>query len=238
MRKNYIKSFVFALFLMIFLFSFVIAAPVGPDDIEFNSNETKTVAAAQMVNISGGYIASYNLTATIQNPRWKAFIGEVTGSFTLDDSSGSTIYDWTLSSITGRVYSTRNDSTLSWALVNCSNVTSLEEENVNMVHTNTDDNITATFDDNTHGSFYVGAVNIEANSCPTLNTYVNNATQDSSFEEVALITEENIVYATLLEENAVGYDGNTYDFQMIVPENGTVGFSGATAYYLYVEIGT
>jgi hypothetical protein len=62
------------------------------------------------------------------------------------------------------------------------------------------------------------------------------------FEEIALYdgaTEAgggNIIYASILEEDVAGYDGATYDFQMIVPENGLSTFSSRTAYYLYVEL--
>ena len=221
------------------LINFISAAdPVGPDSVVYGTNETKQASAAQMVNISGGRILSLNLTANTQNPRWKAFVGNVVGSFTLDDASGATIYDWSLSSITGRVYSTRTSGAVFWSGIGCANTTTMEAENVNINHSSSEDNITATFSDNTHSLFWVGSNSITANTCPTLNTYVDNSTQDTSFEEMVLYDgNSNLVYATILEEDVTGYDGQSYDFQMIVPENGLPSFSGATAYYLYVEIG-
>lgn len=217
--------------------SFIFAAPVGPDGMSVISNETRTAPSAVMLNVSGGVISTINLTANVQNPRWKAFVGQVIGSFTLDDASGSTIYDWTLSSVTGRVYSTRESGSISWSSIGCASVANMESENNAMSLTSSDDNITATFDDTTHSLFYVGSTSISANSCPTLNTYVSNSSQDVSFEEMVLYDTSNIVYATILEENVAGFDGNVYDFQMIVPENGTAGYTGSTAYYLYVELG-
>lgn len=238
------KPLAIYLLLVLGVFSLLVfssAAPTGPDLVNNTANSTKATTAGQILNISGGYIASVNLSATIQNPRWKAFVGDVSGSFTLDDASGSTIYDWSLSTLTGRVYATRNESTIDWTDVNCSNITLLESENVLMNHTNADDNITATFNTSsgaTHSSFFVGTQFIAANSCPTLNTYVDNATQDSTFEEMALHdTYGTTIYAVILEDDSTGYNSNTYDFQMLVPENGAPGFSGATAYYLYVEVG-
>jgi hypothetical protein len=53
---------------------------------------------------------------------------------------------------------------------------------------------------------------------------------------MALYDSTSIIYATILENDLAGYDGQTYDFQMLVPENGSQGFTGATAYYLYVEL--
>jgi hypothetical protein len=215
--------------------------PGGPDSVSITSNTTRSSAGPVTINTSGGYVASMNLSATMQDVRWKAFIGHVTGLFTLQDSSGSTIYDWRLSSITGRIYTTRNSSTLQWANMECSNITTLNQENYNMNHTNPNDNLNVTFNTTagaTHNSFYVGSKSISANSCPTLNTYIANATQDSYFEEMALYDGASMVYATILNQNHGGYNGQNYDFQMLVPENGAASFSGATAYYLYVEIGT
>jgi len=244
-------------FLALFLFSTLIlfmfsspgnAAPIGPDSVAVTSNETKSTIVNYELNVSGGYITDFNITATTQNVRWKAMVGHVSGTFTLDDAGNSTLYDWSIASITGEVFATRNSSAPIWANIKCANETLLELENVAMSHTDADDNITTTFNTSasaTHGAFNVATASITANTCATLNTYQNNATQDSVFEEVALtdttennftITGINVIYAAILEDDAVGYDANSYDFQMLVPEIGTDGFSSSTAYYLYVEI--
>ena len=242
--KNNMKKISFiGMVVVVLLGAFLVSAanPGGPDTLVFNSNTTKSTPSAATINISGGYVASINLTANIQDTRWKAFVGKVTGSFTLQDGTGSTIYNWALSTITGRVYTTRIASALDWGNVNCSNLTFLNQENANMNHLNPNDNLNMTFNYSTgatHNSFYVGTRNITANSCPTLNTYVNNASQDTNFEEMALYDGSSAVYATTIDPNKVGYNGQRYDFQMIVPEDGSPSFTGATAYYLYVEIGT
>jgi hypothetical protein len=210
--------------------------PSGPSIVSV-SNKTKNVTSAAFFNISGGYIAALNLTANIQDIRWKAFVGWVNGKFSLSDQGGSTIYDWSLSTTSGRVYSTRDSSTIEWASIQCANrATNLNAENVAMFHNSSSDNITKTFQYGTHDLFWVAGIPIAANTCPTLNTYIGNVTQDSDFEEMALYDSTSIIYATILENDLAGYDGQTYDFQMLVPENGSQGFAGATAYYLYVEL--
>jgi hypothetical protein len=212
------------------------AAPDGPSLVSV-SNETKGTTSAAFFNISGGYISALNLTANVQNIRWKAFVGWVNGEFTLDDQGGATIYDWSLSTTTGRVYSTRDSSTIEWSSIQCANrSTNLEAENVAMFHNSTQDNITKTFQYGTHNPFWVAGIPIGSDTCPTLNTYVGNASQDDDFEEMALYDSTSIIYATILENDLAGYDGQTYDFQMLVPENGSQGFKGATPYYLYVEL--
>jgi hypothetical protein len=223
-----------------FLFSTVFLSalnPGGPSNVVSVSNKTKGTTSAAFFNLSGGYIAALNLTANIQDVRWKAFVGWVNGKFTLSDSGGSTIYDWTLSVTTGRVYATRVASAISWASMQCANrTTSLNAENLAMFHNSSSDNITKTFQYGTHNAFWVAGIPISANSCPTLKTYINNVSQGTSFQEMALYDSTNIIYATLLENRIVGYDGQAYDFQMLVPENGSQGFTGATPYYLYVEL--
>jgi hypothetical protein len=224
--------------LSVFILStFISADPVGPTGVTSVWNETMNTTAAGFFNISGGYIAALNLSVSAQNMRWKAFVGWVTGGFTLDDSSGSTIYDWSTTITNGRVYATRDSSTIEWNSIECANLlTNLESENTALNHTQAD-NITATFSlDTLHDGFLVAGEPILPDTCPTLNTFVNDTSQDDVFDEVALYDGTSIVYAALLSIGEVGYDGNTYDFQMLVPENGTPGFSGATAYYLYAEI--
>jgi hypothetical protein len=242
-RKKLNRDIIAVVFLVIglffFLFSdFVRADPVGidPSGVSIIANETSSTTG-YMLNITGGRIVTMNITGAIQNSHWKAFVGWVSGSFTLKDSTGSKIYDWTMSTASGEVYATRNSSTIVWTGLACASTANVEAENIKIGHTNPDDNITRTFNSATHREFFVAGVNISANSCPrTLNTFQNNATQDAVFEEIALYESAgaNIVYATILENRTTpGFDSANYDFQMLAPESST---SDVTAYYLYVEI--
>jgi len=227
------------LFLVFALIGKVNAAnPTGPDSIAFNWNSTMGATNPQILNLSGGYIASINITSTSSDVRWKGFVGYATGKFVLADSGGSKIYDWTLNTITGKIYATRNSTYVSWSNINCSNITELYQENNLMNHTNANDNISTTFVLGTHQLFVAAGNTIYSNTCPTLNTYENNHSQDSRFEEMALNDGYNMVYTTIIEPtHPNGYNNVSYDFQMIVPENGLATFKGATAYYIYIELG-
>ena len=222
---------------VIILFSSLsIAAPTGPSGINITANETKNVTAGVMVNISGGTISKINVTASVKNAHWKAFVGWIDGKFTLDDSSGSTIYDWSLSATSGQIYATRAPTTPAWQTISCANATEITAEDATLNHTGSD-NITSTF---TAGSnietFTVAGTPIGAGTCSAMNTYDNNGPQSSKFEEVILHDATNVIFTTILEDNQTGYDGSGYDFQMIVPEVSDPTWSGATAYYLYVEL--
>lgn len=231
------KKTILAIFLssLLFTIGFVLSLP-GEPGIDSVSNSTWTNSNSGFFNISGGYIATINLTANFQNTRWKAFIGNVTGKFTLSDSGGSTIFDWTLSTTTGRVYATRDTGTIEWSSIACSSVANLESENSILAHTSLTDNLTSTFDDTTHSAFIAAGQFIGANTCRSLNTYINNVTQNTDFEEMVLYDGTSLIYATVLENDVIGYNGAPYDFQMLVPENGSASWTGAIAYYLYVEL--
>jgi len=220
--------------------NFVFAQPSGPT-ITILANETKSIGQAGLINTSGGTISTVYLNATTQNKRWKAYVGNVTGSLTLDDASDNSIFDWQLTSIIGEVYATRAVGSVNWSGINCSNSTHISNENIALNHTNADDNITATFDDLTHAGFYTGTREILTNTCFSVNTYVNSTIQSEYFEEVLLYdgtneTNGNLVYATPLEQDIYGFDNQTYDFQMIVPERGLDSWTSSTAYYFYVEL--
>jgi hypothetical protein len=224
-------------FLTLLLFcSIAIATPTGPSNINVTANESKVTTAGRMVNISGGIISKMNVTASVQNPHWKAFVGWIDGKFTLDDSLGSTIYDWTLSSVGGEIYATRASGVASWGTISCANASEITTEDVALNQTG-EDNITSTFvPANNSATFVVAGTTISASTCFSTNTYVNNLTQTTTFEEVILHDESNIIFATILEEDSTGYDGGAYDFQMLIPENGADTWVSSTAYYLYVEL--
>jgi hypothetical protein len=238
-KQNYILICTGILILVLTL-AFVAAAPVGPDSIVLQDNETKSTNNPIMINISGGRLATVNITSTTQDVKWKAFLGKITGTLTLQDATGSTIYNWNLASVTGQIYATRNASTILWTQIQCANTTVLERENYQMNHSNYQDNITRTFNSTNHSTMVIGTTTILNSTCPSLNTFVKNVS-NSSFQEIALFdgaTESvgSLVYAAKINQNVIGFDGAAYDFQMIVPEIGYTGFNSATPYYMYTEI--
>jgi len=225
--------------------AFAAINPDGPDSITSPVESSKSNISNKTINTSGGTIATVNITGVIKNPRWKAFIGNVSGTYTLDDASGSTIYDWDIATVEGKVYATKKTTNVNWGAIECASETRVNQENTNMDHTDPNDNISVTFGSSSHEEFYVGAVHFPTDNCSyTTNTYVND-NPSSDFKEILLhdgtddptSVKTGMIYTTILEQDAAGYNGETYDFQMLVPEIGTTGYTGSTAYYLYVELG-
>ncbi len=216
----------------------ILAQPTGVN-IQFNETEVATPAPAAELTTAGGSFTTLVLEGTFQNPRWKAYVGNVTGSLSLSDSSQNTIYDWALTVVSGSVFVSRNDSIV-WSSIGCASPTTISDEEsfLNMT-SSAPDSISNTFNETIHRGFFVGTTQIVESTCNSIATYVNNQQQTlnttSAFQEVLLEdNSNNIVYTTMLEDSLAGYDGSLFDFQMIVPEDSTE--VTPTTYYFYVEI--
>ena len=200
------KGLLNTLFLIVIfsvILSFVItsahAVPIGPTATVLG-NETKNATQAAKVNTTingtispGGYIFTTNLNSIQQNVRWKAYVGNVTGTLVLDDSLNNRLFAWSLSTVTGEVYATRASGNINWTGINCtwiadgrtnktqdmfnrsaSNRTPEYNENVALSHTGKDDNVTSTFSTRNHTSITIGSVVIGKDECFSLQTYQKN----------------------------------------------------------------
>ncbi len=214
------------------------ALPTGAT-ITSNTTDLPTSTAASALTTAGGSFTTLVINGTYQNPRWKAYVGNITGILTLDDSNNYTIYDWNLTSINGEIFVTRN-STVSWSSINCTTSQKINAEDhfLNLNGTSVD-SINRTFSSTAHRSFYVGTNYIGNSTCKSIATYVNDTKQSASesaaFQEVLLTdTATNVIYTTLINDNTPGYNNGKFDFQMIVAEDDTK--QTPTTYYFYAEI--
>jgi len=215
-----------------------LAIPSGPSIITNTTYDIAPRPAATITTV-GGSFTTLLLNATTQTPRWKAYVGNVTGQLVLDDSNNKSIYNWLVSSVTGEVYATRN-STIDWSTIQCAANESIlaEDDALHMSQANPD-TINNTFVNNVHRLFYVGSSLITNSSCRAISTYVDDAAQSVSenavFQEILLEDDSSrLVYASILNQNTTGFNGQKYDFQMIVAEDEYL--TAATPYYLYVEL--
>ncbi len=242
MKPAMIKKLCLALMIAGMMLSSAYLVMSEPEGVKIvsNSSYTKNITPATSLATEGGSFTTLILNGTFQNPRWKAFVGNISGSLTLDDSSNKTIYDWEFAIITGEVYASRSNS-IAWSNIGCvdDTVLSSEEAAINF-NTTKVDSINNTFNKTVHAGFMVAGTQISSSSCRAIATYVSDSAQASSesadFQEILLDDDSVVVYTTLLENDAVGYDGtSTYDFQMIVPDDETSGVD--TTYYFYAELG-
>jgi len=174
----------------------------------------------------GGNITPMNISGDAQTDAWQGFYGEITGQIILGDNSCDKMYDWSLVNLSGEVYLSVNNA-VAWAAIAGQQVCTVDE---GLTGTGSD-RVNRTFTNNTLAGWDVGGTPING-ACQTY-TYVNNASQNVSFEEIILNDgTTQYIYATKINADTAGFDGNTHDYQIIVPDNTS---TQTTTYYVYVE---
>ncbi|MFC2135539.1 hypothetical protein ACFLTH_13075 [Bacteroidota bacterium] len=248
MNSKKIKLVISLVLVVIYIFSALLiethADPVGASAT--NTSTSSSVPSSDNRSDEGGSITTLQVSVTQQNFAWKAYVGNMTGSLTLDDANGRTIYDWTISqsSLAGQMFASRISS-ISWANLACANVTNIQAEETVLTMGATDgDNINHTFSYTEHPTYVIAGQTIYNSTCRSLFTYVNSTAQQdnetSVFSEIVLQnTNGQLIFVTDLESDEFGYSANgainrTFDFQLIVPDNDEA--NNQTTYFFYAEI--
>lgn len=218
------------------------STPVGVNATN-NISSSYSPAAATRTD-AGGTITTLDLDTQQTDDGWKGYVGNVTGKFTLDDSDGYSIYDWSFTVTTGEVYIARASSP-NWSGAECAGTTKIDNEEAYFQMLDSEyDEISDTFNETIHQNFRVGVVNITNSTCYSTFVYVNDSryptiNESTPFQEVLIQTNgttDDLVYVAILETDEAGYhDGYTYDFQSIVPDSRN--FSVTTTYYFWAELG-
>lgn len=211
------------------------ASTVTPGTSERGVSDNPSNNSAIAGNVTELTIVGDSLTQA-----WQGYFGNVSGAIELTDASNNTIYNWSLASPQGEIYAS-NSSSVSWSSIACFNWTlngAGLESNYNITSTDAD-GVNETFSDsNLHAAFSTGTTSFIANQC--MSSYIFDSTEAGvagNFEEVLLIdSSNNTVFASLLEEDTLGFDGASHDFEMLVLEDGHNGDSSTTTYFFYVEL--
>lgn len=222
--------------------SLVFADPTAPQSLNVVDSTTRDLGtlAAQTVGAQGGNVTEVNINALTITTSWQGYFGQVSGEITLDDGANNTFYNWSMTTVSGEVYATRS-STVTWDEIVCANVTHFGQEETYLGQTSSDgDSVSNTFNLQSHPAFSVGTRDFIANECNSTNAFSSNATQSVNWTQILLhqndTTAANIIYATIINDTTIGFDGGTYDFQLLVGENEKTGNIGATTYYFWVEL--
>ena len=225
----------------------VVATPYGPTAIsrENDSRADFSSESAKQIQAQAGNITQLTINTSIITYRWQGYYGNISGTITLENANGYAMYDWLSGpsfSPVGEIYAA-NESITSWSDIICVNLTgngtlgqhginvTIIEDYFGMDPTDTDggdETFTA------RDSIIVGSITLP--DCPATHIYNSSGAQSDYWNET-LLTENAtgvIVFAADVHQDSIGFDGNPWDFQMIVGEDGDT--AETTTYYFYVEL--
>ena len=223
--------------MMLLLAGFAMAAPIGPKAITQQASSKYSESAGGFnVSAQAGNVTELVINATTSTQTWQGYYGNVIGSIILANSNNKSMIDWDITGVAGQVYASRSPTISDWTSIGCTSGAQIDSEDVYLNATGKADGVNQTFSNSTaHSEFYVGTKKIDAGGCYALNLR-NNTAESSDWQEVLLSTAEGIVYTSILTTDKEGFNGSSYDFQMIVGENGRFGNTATTPYYFWIEL--
>src|SRR3989338_11590832 len=233
------------------LFS-ALADPQPPETLNIIASSSKADPGLISVPAYAGNVTRLTITSDQKTKNWQGYYGEVTGRIVLDDAANQSLYAWTLVDPRGEVYATRNATVINWTNTNivCANLTNSITREEGEMNTNSEvsppffqarDGVNETFNLTTHPAFYVSANNFSANQCTfSTSLFVNDSDPNGgvvprSFNETLLysLSDRALIFISILEPNAWGFNSTRYDFEMLVTEDGHLDNVATTAYFFY-----
>lgn len=237
--------------------------PVGATVTE-NGNQTAPPDAPGSQAAIAGNVSNIDLNAFSTTQAWQGYYGNVTGTIQLADGSDNVMYNWSDVSPRGQVYASTNSS-INWLTIQCFNFTATGTQfnatgetpggtnlkGMNLTQLQNEfgiqardyDSVNNTFyligSSTDHPTFYTANLAFNGSACQTTRVYDNSGQgQQGNFSEVIQYDPQttSVVWTAILNENAPGFDGNTHDFEMLVPENGHGTNTATTTYYFYLSI--
>jgi hypothetical protein len=226
------------------------------------TSDSASEDSAQGIDAVAGNVTELNIFGFSVTQSWQGYFGNVTGTITLEDTSGDVMYNWSESSPDGEIYASKND-TISWGYVQCFNFTATGTygndlpnaggtsqygtnltilENMFNISFDDSDGVDETFTltgPGTHNRFFTSNEEFSEGECRSTRIFSNADTgEDNKFEEVLLYEPStySVIFASLLNEDEVGFDDNPHDFEMLVLEDGHGADTNTDTYYFYVEL--
>ncbi|MGV8152332.1 MAG: hypothetical protein ACP5OG_04570 [Candidatus Nanoarchaeia archaeon] len=248
---------IFALFAYVLILGIFSAEPNGATVNVTRTDRHFSSGGSESVGISAGNLSQIDIYGVSISSSWHGFMGNISGGFRLSDAAGNVFYNWTSVTANGEVYASVNESII-WTNIQCfnfsatgnysddsankgntslygMNLTQLEAQyNINVTDV---DGVDETFLSNDHDLFYTNSLKFDSGECPTAR--ILNQSGQGIFQEALLYSPDSraVVFASILMDNTIGFDGRTYDFQMLVLEDGHGTDTATTDYYFYLELG-
>ena len=223
------KKFLVLMFAAVFIIGMqVAAAQAVPGEADIDSTDLGQFEYSTDNNISivSGNITEANLTTRMSTYRWAGLVGTVTGDIVLGTGADNVLYNW---SAEGNVVYATTLSSPNWTGIVAQTVSGLEA-NFPWLDSGSD-SAEETFSGSVTlpsgiftGIDTIRAQTFDEGSTPTWNTF-------------ALTDGSNTIFAGQVNPTGANdYRGETVNYQMIVPEDGTEGDNTPTTYNLWVEL--
>jgi hypothetical protein len=262
--ENKKLSFLLVGFVILSLFAvvqFAYATPSG-STITVGNSTSAPVDPAGSSAAQAGNVTELTLTGRTTTATWQGYFGNVTGVIQLADGSSHVMYNWSQANPSGEVYASTNQ-TIFWTNIQCLNYTSTgtyageagnggqtskygtnltQLQNMFGISATDADSVSQTFNlvgAGTHNQFYTASQQFNAGQCQNTRVYDSSGTGvDNKFEEALLYepVSTSVVFTSLLNQDASGFDSKTHDFEMLVLENGHGADVATTPYYFFVEL--
>lgn len=219
----------------VFLLSLGMAAAQEPGQAEVDSEtdlgEYLFEVAADNVDLDAGNVTEVALDSNVSTIRWAGLVGNVSGNIVLGDSNENVLYEWVSSGL--MVYASELSSP-DWSNLADANTAAVTTDYAHLANANEVDNYTETFN---NAAEDIGSLIFNLTSDYAW-TYDDTETQTwKTYSLTDGTGGTDIVFAGRVSEDGTDFRGNTVDFQMIVPEDGTaLSGAGATNYNLWVEL--
>jgi hypothetical protein len=250
-------------FAIIFMSVTVFADPFGGNTTEIDTHRVGAYSP-DTNNAYAGNVTEIDIFGISTTQSWQGYFGNVTGTIQLADSNSKVMYNWSVASPRGQIYSSTNGSGILWHFVQCFNYTAtgtFADDTANAgatsrfgrnltqlqehfgIEERDDDSVDRTFHYRDavegHRLFYTNSLEFEAGECQSARIYSDGATKVSGqFEQVLLYEPESdsVIFTALINEDVLGFDGRSHDFQMLVLEDGHGTDIDTTTYYFYLEL--
>jgi hypothetical protein len=174
-------------------------AQVTAGDGESTDNST-----SQSVTTEGGNVTSANVTVQSVTQKWAAFYGNLDGNDVLADAGGSNFYKWTLSNPTGSVVYAVTDGDAPTT----KNPVSDPNTALGGGFDSGVDSASRTF--NQSGNV------ASLGSTQVAETFTSNSPDPAFTTALYEDSGGNPVYAAQVQNGVAGFDGGSYDYQLLV----------------------
>ena len=207
--------------MIVCLFPMTFAAPGGGATTKVGSQRGSDTAGTS-IDIVGGNVTGVNVTTTSITGRWAGFFGNITGGIALGDGTSS-FYEWTVSDVTDSVVYVSNGTVSNWGLVAAS-----AGDMPSYINTAAADNYSNTF--TATENFNSSSITNIA-STPYTQTWSSGSQGSLKTYSLKDADDSDLVWAGKAINDDTGFNGETVDYQVLVPADAAV-----VTYTFYLEL--